>query len=113
MRPYSRGNIMYYDYPYGFSSQEEESDYEKGNIASGKILDTDPGRMLIKIKLMKSYNPNGVILYDTHCGQILYKDESYDELNRIIPADGRQVFYMKEGDEYWFHYEDDYWEPGD
>ena len=114
MRPYRRGRILYFDYPYGFTTEQEEDNYDDGICAaSGKIIDVDFRKELIKVRLIQSCSPNGVIIYDTHYGEILYKDEVYDHNGSIIPQDGRRVFYMKEGDEYWFRYSADYWETDD
>lgn len=107
---YKKKQTVYFDYPYGFSSEEEENYYSMNNsFAKGKIIDIDLDNQLLKIKLLKCYNSNGVIIYDTAYGEVLYKDEEYDNNGRIIAKNGRQIFYMKEGDEFWFSYNNDYW----
>lgn len=102
--------IVYYDYPYGFSSSEEEN-YSTVNdfLATGEIVDIDLDKGLLKIKLLKCYAPYGIIIYDTSGGGIRYKDEEYDYKGKIIEKNGRQIFYMREGDEFWFSTQNDYW----
>ncbi|MDH6354984.1 hypothetical protein M2132_001321 [Dysgonomonas sp. PH5-45] len=106
---YERDRAVYYNYPYGFSTEQEEDDYDERKCeAIGKITDVDIETGLIKVKLIKSCNDRGVIIYDTHYYRFSEDENYYDDKGEMVTKKGRKTFYMKENEEFWFYYDERY-----
>lgn len=106
----TKGTTVYYQYPYGCSTAEEQNNLFSDNpqFPVGRITDIDYGLKRIKIKLLSALSPLGIIVFD---GDLFPDDEdNYErDFNNFIPL-GPNRFYMQIGDELWFDLESDFWE---
>ena len=106
----TKGTTVYYQYPYGCSTAEEQNNLFSDNpqFPVGRITDIDYGLKRIKIKLLSALSPLGIIVFD---GDLFPDDEdNYErDFNNFIPF-GPNRFYMQIGDELWFDLESDFWE---
>lgn len=104
-----RGTMVYYQYPYGYSTAEERGKVSAGDALSptGKITGIDYGARRIKVKLLSAASPYGIIVYD---GDLLpFDDEAYHRDYDSFTPLGPSRFYMQPGDELWFDLESDFW----
>ena len=101
---------MYYQYPYGYSTAEEQNNLFSYNhqFTVGRITDIDYGLKRIKIKLLSALSPLGIIVFD---GDLFPNDEdNYErDFNNFTPISPNR-FYMQIGDELWFDLESDFWD---
>ena len=106
----TKGTTVYYQYPYGCSTAEEQNNLFSDNpqFPVGRITDIDYGLKRIKIKLLSALSPLGIIVFD---GDLFPDDEdNYErDFNSFTPF-GPNRFYMQIGDELWFDLESDFWE---
>lgn len=106
----TKGTTVYYQYPYGCSTAEEQNNLFSDNpqFPVGRITDIDYGLKRIKIKLLSALSPLGIIVFD---GDLFPDDEdNYErDFNNFTPF-GPNRFYMQKGDELWFDLESDFWE---
>lgn len=106
----TKGTTVYYQYPYGCSTAEEQNNLFSDNpqFPVGRITDIDYGLKRIRIKLLSALSPLGIIVFD---GDLFPDDEdNYErDFNNFIPF-GPNRFYMQIGDELWFDLESDFWE---
>lgn len=106
----TKGTTVYYQYPYGCSTAEEQNNLFSDNpqFPIGRITDIDYGLKRIKIKLLSALSPLGIIVFD---GDLFPDDEdNYErDFNNFTPF-GPNRFYMQIGDELWFDLESDFWE---
>lgn len=106
----TKGTTVYYQYPYGCSTAEEQNNLFSDNpqFPVGRITDIDYGLKRIKIKLLSALSPLGIIVFD---GDLFPDDEdNYErDFNNFTPF-GPNRFYMQIGDELWFDLESDFWE---
>lgn len=106
----TKGTTVYYQYPYGCSTAEEQNNLFSDNpqFPVGRITDIDYGLKRIKIKLLSALSPVGIIVFD---GDLFPDDEdNYErDFNSFTPF-GPNRFYMQIGDELWFDLESDFWE---
>ena len=111
---FAKGKTVYFMYPYGCSTEkEEEICFEDENIdhlTKGKITDIDYSWRRIKVKLIDSISPYGIIIFD---GDIEYNglgDIQRDFDTFVVNTPNR--FYMQKGDELWFDLKSEFWETG-
>lgn len=106
----TKGTTVYYQYPYGCSTAEEQNNLFSDNpqFPVGRITDIDYGLKRIKIKLLSALSPLGIIVFD---GDLFPDDkDNYErDFNNFTPF-GPNRFYMQIGDELWFDLESDFWE---
>lgn len=106
----TKGTTVYYQYPYGCSTAEEQNNLFSDNpqFPVGRITDIDYGLKRIKIKLLSALSPLGIIVFD---GDLFPDDEdNYErDFNNFTPF-GPNRFYMQIGGELWFDLESDFWE---
>ena len=114
---FSKGEILYFTYLYGVSSQEEldtiNTIHRKGYIVNGRekqlpqgiITNVDYQKGTFQVKLLSSFDPRGVILFDG--------DNEPSDIYRkgLVPFlnNGSNKYYMEIGDKLWFSTNDDYW----
>ena len=108
---YKKGKTVYFMYPYGCSTEkEEEICFEDENIdhlTKGKITDIDYSWRRIKVKLIDSISPYGIIIFD---GDIEYNglgDIQRDFDTFVVNTPNR--FYMQKEDELWFDINSKFW----
>lgn len=105
-----KGTTVYYQYPYGYSTAEEQNNLFSYNhqFTVGRITDIDYGLKRIKIKLLSALSPLGIIVFD---GDLFPNDEdNYErDFNNFTPISPNR-FYMQIGDELWFDLESDFWD---
>ena len=108
---FAKGETVYFQYPFGCSTEEEQQiwfDAENyDHLAMGKITDIDYSWERIKVKLIDTISPYGIIIFD---GNI--KGDEVDDVKRdfdhfIINTPNR--FYMQKGDELWFDISSGFW----
>jgi len=105
------GDIVYFIFPKGCSTKEEEEILHKNGsyegIADGVITDIRYYPLRLKVKLIKSTSPYGIILFD--------KYPNFDNLNNSRDFTkynifDKSVYFMKPGEEIWFTLKG-HWEP--
>lgn len=106
----TKGVTVYFSYPFGCSTAEEQDNRFKKNslLPEGMITGIDYGQRRIKVKLLSSISPYGIIIFD---GDFCPDDDAvfnrdFDSFSPFSP----NRFYMKKGDELWFDLADDFWE---
>lgn len=100
-----KGKIVFYECPYGCSTQEEQ---DSKSYSKGVVTDIDYTNLRIKVKLIESISPYGIIVFDGD----LY-DFDKDNFSRDFTAfqiNSPCRFYMQVGEEYWFDLEKEYWD---
>ncbi|MBO4216220.1 MAG: hypothetical protein J5888_07835 [Bacteroidaceae bacterium] len=111
----TKGETVYFMYPYGCSTKEEDKirlniknkNYDQ--LPKGKITDIDYVSERIKVKLIDTISPHGIIIFDgDERGE--FSDIKRDFDNFIVNTPNR--FYMQKGDELWFDINSASWETG-
>ena len=106
-----KGGLVYFQYPYGCSTAEEQDIWLSADncdaLPKGIITDIDFGQQRIKVKLLSTISPHGIIIFD---GDI--KPDTDGDLERnfgqfAINTPNR--FYMQVGDELWFDLDSHCW----
>lgn len=105
------GDTLYFQYPYGCSTPEEQDIWHEAedcaSLPKGKILEIKSQGRWVKIKLLETISPYGIIVFD---GDI--ETDTEGELERDFKHFNVQApnrFYMQKGDELWFDMHSDYW----
>lgn len=112
---FKKGETVYYQYPYGCSTKEEEDIWfylDEDNIESlpkGKIIDIDYGLLQMKVELISTTSPYGVIVFDGNI--IADKDGNIEQDFDHFSVNDPNRFYMKKGDVLWFDMKSNYWQP--
>ena len=111
-----KGDTIYFQYPYGCSTMKEQQIWlEEPDIHSflpkGIITDIAiDGYFLeskIKVKLISSFSPYGIIVFDGDMEPDLIGEFERDFDNFTIHNPNR--FYMQKGDELWFDVKSNFW----
>ena len=108
----TKGKLVYFQYPYGCSTSEEQKIwFEAENydaLPKGKITDIDYVSKRIKVKLIDTISPYGIIIYDGDLEDNKFGDIEKDFDQFIINSPNR--FYMQKGEELWFDLESGFWD---
>ena len=113
---YAKGKTVYFMYPYGCSTEEEDKislelyDDNFIPLPKGKITDIDYVSKRIKVKLIDTISPYGIIVFD---GDL--QGDEFGKIERdfdtfIVNSPNR--FYMKPGNELWFDLKSEFWDSG-
>ena len=107
-----KGKMVSFKYPYGCSTKEEQDIWLHAEnpdlIPKGKILDINYNYRLIKVELISTISPHGIIVFDGNLmANINHKIEK--DFNNFTVDDPNR-FYMQKGEVLWFDV-DSYWEP--
>ena len=113
---YIKGKTVYFMCPYGCSTAEEDNiwyEFDDENydiLPKGKITDIDYVSKRIKVKLIDTISPYGIIIYD---GDL--EGDEFGKIERdfdtfVVNTPNR--FYMQKGDELWFDLKSEFWETG-
>ena len=101
-----KGAALKFKYPFGFTTPEEETKYKSQGggtaVCEGIITDVNYEWGYIKVKLVKTVSPYGIIIFDgtqKPVGQ-KYIQADYKRLSR----NGENLYFMKEGEEMWFFF---------
>lgn len=102
---YKIGDIVLFLYGNGFVSKEQEQKYDNDLcLAKGIITEKDQEYYSIKVRLIESCDPKGIISYD-NIGSLVYNKKS----GRYETPKKREIIKLKQEKEAWFNYKD--WEP--
>jgi hypothetical protein len=108
----AEGKRVKFGYRYGFSSGvEEQTVKELGNLREpeGIITDVNYYNRHYKVRLVKSYSPHGIVIFD---GNVKMGNDGKYNLDknyaRSFTGDP-SVFFMQNGDEVWFNISDGMW----
>lgn len=108
----TKGKTLYFQYPYGCSTAEEQQIwFESENydlLPKGKITDIDYLSRRIKVKLIDTISPYGIIVFD---GDL--EDYKFGNIERDFDhftINGPNRFYMQKGDELWFDLKSGFWD---
>ena len=106
----TKGMTVYFQYPYGCSTAEEQDRLftKDAMFPTGRITGIDYGLKRIRVKLLSAFSPYGIIVFDGD----LYPDDD-DNFNRDFDSFtpfSPSRFYMQIGDELWFDLESDFWD---
>ncbi len=104
-KKYNVGDTIEYKYNQGFISDKQEKDYDQGRcIAKGIIIAKEENKFYLKIKIIETCDPKGLITYDD-------KDAlEYDkELKKLVKIKKRKVEKCHKKDQLWFPYNT--WDP--
>jgi hypothetical protein len=108
---YKKGKTVYFMYPYGCSTEEEEKiwfeDENLDHYTKGKITDIDYVSRRIKVKLIDTISPYGIIIFDGDIEQSGLGDIQRDFDTFVVNSPNR--FYMQKGDELWFDINSRFW----
>ena len=110
-----KGKTVYYQYPYGCSTEQEQDiwfNLDEDNIdllSKGRIIGIDYLNQQIKVELISTTSPYGVIVFDGNI--IADKDSNIERDFDNFSIDTPNRFYMKKGDVLWFNIKSDYWLP--
>ena len=103
---YKKGVEVYYKYPYGFSTEKEESIYYNAeNLemkAKGVIRKFDKKRGCVLIKIEHTPEPYGIIIYDGN--QVQSKDSCRNYAT--FTSESPSIFLLQEGETMWFTLEE-------
>ncbi len=109
---FKKGETVYYQYPYGCSTEEEEDiwfeDENLDHLTKGKITDIDYSRRRIKVKLINTISPYGIIIFDGDIIQSEPGDIQRDFDTFVVNSPNR--FYMQKGEELWFDINSRFWD---
>ena len=109
-----KGKTVYFQYPYGCSTAEEQRIWLEAEnndlLPKGKITDIDYVSNRIKVKLIDTIAPYGIIIFDGDLEGDEFGKIERDFDNFIVNSPNR--FYMKPGDELWFDLNSGFWETG-
>ena len=113
---FAKGKTVYFQYPYGCSTVEEQRTWQSATncdpLPKGNITDIDYGTRRIKVKLVDTLSPYGIIVFD---GDITPDtDGSFERDFDSFTVNSPNRFYMQKGDEMWFdlnsHCWDSWWQ---
>lgn len=113
---FAKGETVYFQYPYGCSTAEEQRTWQSATncdpLPKGNITDIDYGTRRIKVKLVDTLSPYGIIVFD---GDITPDtDGSFERDFDSFTVNSPNRFYMQKGDEMWFdlnsHCWDSWWQ---
>lgn len=111
-KDYKKGKTVYFTYPYGCSTKEEEEiwfeDDNLDHLAKGKITDIDYASERIKVKLIDTISPYGIIIFDGDIEQGGLGDIQRDFDTFVVNSPNR--FFMQKGDELWFDLKPKFWD---
>ena len=113
---FAKGKTVYFMYPYGCSTEEEDKislelfDQNYDPLPKGKITDIDYVSKRIKVKLIETISPYGIIIFDGDLQGDEFGKIERDFATFIINSPNR--FYMQKGDELWFDLKSEFWETG-
>ncbi len=113
---YAKGKIVYFQFPYGCSTLEEEDTFLYADnckpLPKGKIIEIAiDGYYLkpkIKVKLLSTISPYGIIVFDGDVAPMYYNDNDERDFNSFT-IDSPNRFYMQKGDELWFDLDFESW----
>ncbi len=110
---YAKGKTVCFMYPYGCSTEEEYKislELYEGNftpLPKGKITDIDYVSKRIKVKLIDTISPYGIIIFDGNLQGNGFGEIERDFDTFVVNSPNR--FYMEKGDELWFDLNSDFW----
>lgn len=110
---YAKGKTVCFMYPYGCSTEEEYKislELYEGNftpLPKGKITDIDYVSKRIKVKLIDTISPYGIIIFDGNLQGNEFGEIERDFDTFVVNSPNR--FYMEKGDELWFDLNSDFW----
>jgi hypothetical protein len=113
---FAKGETVYFQYPYGCSTAEEQRIWQSATncdpLPKGKITNVDYGARRIKVKLMETLSPYGIIVFDGDMERDT--DRSFERDFDHFTVHSPNRFYMQKGDEMWFdlnsHCWDSWWQ---
>ena len=104
---FAKGDTIYFQYPYGCSTAKEQEiwleEHDFSLCPKGVIMDVkvEPYNYpMIKVKLISTVSPHGIIVFDGNMAPDNYGDFERDFDNFALHTPNR--FYMQVGDELWF-----------
>lgn len=99
LNKYKVGNVVLFEYRFGFRSKQQEDAYDNEScIAEGIVTGLDYKQHRIKVKLIKSCDKKGIISYNNNHDIILNKKTGEIENPK------RKTKYLKQGKKAWFYY---------
>lgn len=109
---FAKGETVYFQYPYGCSTAEEQRIWQSATncdpLPKGKITDMDYGNRRIKVKLIDTLSPYGIIVFDGNITPDTEGDLERDFDSFTVNSPNR--FYMHKGDEMWFDLNSNCWD---
>lgn len=108
---YRKGVEVYYEYPYGFSTENEENIYNRADSpemkAKGVIKEFDKKNGWIVVEITHTPEPYGIIVYDGN--QACYEDTCRDY--STFSTETPNIFLLEKGEEMRFTVKEfyDYW----
>lgn len=106
---YAKGKTVYFQYPFGCSTAEEQKNTENYEfLPKGKITGIDYSWKRIKVKLVDTISQYGIIIFDGNLKKDKGGNVKRDFDNFIVNAPNR--FYMQKGDELWFDLNSGFWD---
>ena len=107
----AKGRTVYFQFPYGCSTAEEQQIWLSADdcksLAQGLITDVNYGLRQIKVKLLKTLSPYGIIVFDGNLIHDTGKSFKRDFDNFTVNDPNR--FYLQVGDELWFDWDSGHW----
>ena len=109
-----KGAALKFKYPFGFTTPEEETKYKSQGggtaVCEGIITDVNYEWGYIKVKLVKTVSPYGIIIFDGTQKPVGQKYIQADY--KCLSRKGENLYFMKEGEEMWFFFRHSYalWE---
>ena len=106
------GKKVKFGYKYGFSSGMEEQtvkELKELREPEGVITDVNYYNRHYKVKLVKSYSPHGIVIFD---GNVKRGEDGKYNLNKNYAhsfTSDPSVFFMQYGDEVWFDINNGMW----
>lgn len=99
-----KGGTVYFQFPFGCSTAEEQAIWLSADncdsLPQGKIMEINYGQREIKVLLMSTISPYGIIVFD---GDLTPdEDGSFERDFDQFTVDAPNRFYMQKGDELWF-----------
>ena len=106
-----KGGTVYFQFPFGCSTAEEQAIWLSADncdsLPKGKITDINYSLREIKVKLMSTISPYGIIVFD---GDLTPdEDGSLERDFDQFTVDAPNRFYMQKGDELWFNPNSHHW----
>ena len=110
---YVQGASVVFKYPYGYSSEAEKqallSRMREGAAPEGKIIDINYLDRTMKVKLVNSFAPEGIIIYDGNLKETVAGKYNFDrDYSKPLEPDP-SILFMKPGDEIWFETPSSLW----
>jgi len=92
------GDILEFNYEYGFSSQSQEDKWMKDIcLAKGVLLEKNEKKLEIKVKVIESCDKKGIVIYNNDNVQIYdHNTKKWSEPKKSI------IKYLKKGKSEWF-----------